>query len=92
MTCPKCGGEVNVMDSRPGPANTIRRRRLCEAPGCRHRFTTYEVHLEAAPLTPAATAFLIDQLTKAHEETGRRLALLSEAVQAAALITQLDSP
>jgi hypothetical protein len=50
------------------------------------------VHLEAAPLTPAATAFLIDQLTKAHEETGRRLALLSEAVQAAALITQLDSP
>ena len=43
MTCPKCGAETRVIDSRP-TGDMIRRRRECE--NCRRRITTYEVTLE----------------------------------------------
>lgn len=42
ICCPKCGGKSRVTDSRPGAANTIRRRRSCLKAGCSVRFTTYE--------------------------------------------------
>lgn len=41
--CPKCGGPVDVTDSRPTTfmgTFSIRRRRDC---GCGYRFTTFEV-------------------------------------------------
>ncbi len=47
MRCPLCGSAVRCMDSRGGPNNSIRRRRLCMGADCRHRFTTYEIELES---------------------------------------------
>lgn len=41
MNCPKCGGELRVINSRIAPANTVRRRRECRA--CGYRFTIYEI-------------------------------------------------
>lgn len=40
MTCPVCGGDTFVIDSKKKP-DTICRRRQCQ--DCNHRFTTYEV-------------------------------------------------
>lgn len=41
IRCPKCGGaSVSVIDSRAGPNNSVRRRRVCR---CGERFTTYEM-------------------------------------------------
>lgn len=46
MKCPNCGTSytgqktTTVIDSRPTPQNTIRRRREC--PICKFRVTTYE--------------------------------------------------
>lgn len=42
--CPKCGGNLNVIDSRSTKfmgEDTVIRRRKCLA--CPHRFTTYEI-------------------------------------------------
>ena len=41
MRCPRCNTETYVIDSRPTPADEIRRRRQC--PECKYRFTTYEI-------------------------------------------------
>ena len=42
LNCPKCGGNVGVIDSRSlKTANTIRRRRICFR--CEYRYSTYEV-------------------------------------------------
>jgi transcriptional regulator NrdR family protein len=38
------------MDSRGGPNNSIRRRRMCVAGHCAHRFTTYELELDSSPI------------------------------------------
>ena len=40
MTCPVCGGETKVVDSRPIEDGTRRRRQCLE---CDHRFTTVEI-------------------------------------------------
>lgn len=41
MICPNCGGETEVVDSRPRNDNTIVwRRRRCIS--CKHRFHTVE--------------------------------------------------
>ncbi len=44
MICPRCrSSETRVADSRPeAEGSVIRRRRICEAPGCGYRFRTYE--------------------------------------------------
>jgi transcriptional repressor NrdR len=39
VTCPYCGGDSQVVDSRTSPEG-VRRRRLCNE--CKRRFTTYE--------------------------------------------------
>ncbi len=45
LCCPKCGGDVRVMDTRcPKTSNTIRRRRICDR--CGYRYSTYEVDSE----------------------------------------------
>lgn len=44
--CPECGAHtVKVLDSRPPASNhwPIYRRYVCEAPGCRAKWTTYEL-------------------------------------------------
>lgn len=43
MTCPVCGGDTMVFNSRPRPETVFRRR---ECLTCGHRFTTYEVDAE----------------------------------------------
>lgn len=40
MTCPECGGDTAVIDSRPKGAH-VERRRACLVCGC--RFTTTEI-------------------------------------------------
>lgn len=40
MKCPTCGARAEVVDSRPRPDGTIRRRRACTS--CDERFTTLE--------------------------------------------------
>jgi hypothetical protein len=48
LPCPKCGGKLRVTDSRPLPfwgGPSIRRKRVCQ--DCEHRFSTYEISLEA---------------------------------------------
>jgi transcriptional regulator NrdR family protein len=37
----ECCGEVRVIDKRPAPRGTIRRRMVCR--GCGRRWSTYEV-------------------------------------------------
>lgn len=41
MKCPRCGAASDVMETRPGPHLTTRRRRECHN---LHRFTTVEIH------------------------------------------------
>lgn len=43
MTCPECGSDTKVVDSRRSE-DTVTRRRECLA--CGHRFTTMEVDLD----------------------------------------------
>lgn len=49
LTCPICGRETGVRDTRAG-ANYIRRRRHCLSPKCDGRLTTVEVVHEGFPL------------------------------------------
>lgn len=49
MNCPYCGGsDLKVLESRESDAQSIRRRRECQA--CQKRFTTYE-RIETVELT-----------------------------------------
>lgn len=42
--CPTCGGHTDVVDSRPSRnVGGVRRRRVCSAEECGHRFTTMEL-------------------------------------------------
>lgn len=57
MRCPRCSSAVKCMDSRGGPNNTIRRRRICVSTHCSHRFTTYEIEIGMTPIvSPEALA------------------------------------
>jgi hypothetical protein len=89
--CPQCQGVVRCFDSRPGPNNSIRRRRVCLSRDCGYRFTTYEAVIEDLPLSPVAMQFLLVQITEAHEELGRRLAHLVDANKASVLLTSIDA-
>lgn len=40
MTCPICGGETHIINSRPSE-DSVRRRRECTE--CKHRFSTVEI-------------------------------------------------
>ena len=44
MNCPKCGGNVKVIDNAHTPQNEIYRRRRCSA--CKHIFYTLEFEVE----------------------------------------------
>lgn len=50
MRCPKCDFEdsrvIDSRESKVGPKNAIRRRRVCFSPKCDHRWTTYEIAAE----------------------------------------------
>ena len=43
MTCPVCGADTKVIDSRPIEDGTRRRRQCLE---CDHRFTTVEIDVD----------------------------------------------
>ena len=59
MTCPVCGGDIIIINSRKPRADRVRRRRECTA--CGHRFTTWEItdttlkRLEAKKHVPIGT-------------------------------------
>jgi len=46
MTCPVCGGETKVIDSRAPDCEHVRRRRECVE--CKYRFFTVEYEEELA--------------------------------------------
>lgn len=43
MTCPHCGGDTKVIDSRPNE-DSVQRRRECLS--CKQRFSTTEIDLQ----------------------------------------------
>jgi len=54
MICPKCGGEVQVVDSRHN-AETVVRRRRCKI--CKHIFYTQETITDSAVFSDIAYPF-----------------------------------
>lgn len=68
--CPKCDGQVSVIDSRPASVNhrrAIRRRRKCNA--CDHRFTTFETEEGFVAATNIETRVArIEHLLKLHKD------------------------
>lgn len=57
MNCPFCGEKSKVFDSRTDPYyNNVRRRRECQGPKCRVRFTSIEV----ATLVPHSASEVLD--------------------------------
>jgi transcriptional regulator NrdR family protein len=43
MTCPVCGGDTHILDSRPSEDSTKRRRECLE---CMYRFSTVEIDVD----------------------------------------------
>lgn len=43
MTCPVCGGDTKVIDSRPSEDSVQRRRKCLE---CDYRFNTIEIDMD----------------------------------------------
>lgn len=65
MTCPVCGGDTMVFNSRPRP-ETVYRRRECLT--CGHRFTTFEVEAELyQKLTWSIDALMEKNEARIHE-------------------------
>ena len=54
MTCPQCGGETFIINSRK-TCDNVRRRRVCRE--CGHRFSTTEIEID-----------LLNKLTKKETE------------------------
>ncbi len=56
MKCPVCENETSVVDSRISKdGKRIRRRRQCQNPKCKERFTTYEVFDETLKDLPSSS-------------------------------------
>ena len=66
MTCPVCGGDTIVLDSRPRP-DTVHRRRKCL--NCDHRFSTYEVDKELYD----KLTWSIDEFFETNEEQMQKI-------------------
>lgn len=62
MKCPECNGETGVKDSRPGPENSIRRRRKCFE--CEHRFTSFELSKEQIQMIRAPLKMHVGELRR----------------------------
>lgn len=71
MTCPKCGGETGVYETRPTTFNRFRRRRKCL--DCGFRFTTYEEAKNKELDAEAIREKWIAAINKAVEELNRSL-------------------
>jgi transcriptional regulator NrdR family protein len=73
MKCPKCEGNMGVVDSRPTDENTIKRRRKCD--DCGFRVTTHEGigdmrqnYVRPIPVSRAAKARLLREIFKVVKE------------------------
>jgi transcriptional regulator NrdR family protein len=76
VPCPKCGNRSSeTLDSRPSGAN-FRRRRLCLAPKCGHRYTTIESVLAYKPRGQAVPVVLDSTTLAMVKSVGERLTKL----------------
>lgn len=61
MTCPKCGGEVTVVDSRSDVETVVRRRRCKE---CRYVFYTQEIIADSVAFGEIANMYFRERRKK----------------------------
>lgn len=76
--CPKCAGQLQVVDSRPstfGNAATVRRRRACDV--CGYRFTTFEITADAMTAQVEQIAAAADSSVVTLTELLRKLRILT---------------
>jgi hypothetical protein len=75
VKCPRCGSASRVLDTRHDESVLVnRRRRRCEAPTCRHTFTTMEVGPGAYDVTTARVAAGAARRRWAMRERDRQIA------------------
>ena len=71
MTCPNCGGETHVVDSRTNEDSTRRRRECVE---CKSRFSTVEIDADYyATLKPVDKRAVQKILHNCHADITRRI-------------------
>lgn len=94
ISCPDCGSETSVIESR-STKDSRRRRRQCKA--CGRRFTTYEV---SHPLEPVVshqmdrTARELDclaDLLRDAKRTSERVALMLDCKRLAEVLRRLEA-
>lgn len=78
MTCPDCGAETKVVDSRTTSNNHIRRKRECLT--CKKRHTTYEFYREEVIL-PADLKWLGAELKKFCNLISPAVSFLEKALE-----------
>lgn len=89
MACPKCAGLMRVRDSRPGPGNTIRRRRHCIAPACGVTVTTYEMIAELLPVSLTTLGGMLERVETSIAGAQLTLDSVKKAVAAGKVIEDL---
>ena len=66
MTCPNCGGDTKVIDSRP-QEDSVHRRRECLT--CKERFSTTEIDLQMYDkIANASLAAIQEKMNEAMEQ------------------------
>lgn len=87
VRCPLCAFATQVKDSRPGVANSIRRRRRCLQSRCGFRFTTYEsVYDDSRPIDETQLGVLVARCEQAGRFLSEKLDDLVKATKAARTI------
>lgn len=85
MTCPKCDGKTQVIDSRKISVDTIHRRRRCKA--CGYRFSTEEMEVDG--LDRVGTLATVQQLKTKALEASEALCKAPQALEAIRYIVSL---
>lgn len=90
IKCPLCNFATCIKDSREGPTNTVRRRRMCLASRCAFRFTTFEIiHDGRAPLDAEQLSVLLARIQQSIGHLQERVDDVITATAAAKRITEL---
>lgn len=93
VRCPLCNFATVVKDSRPGVANSVRRRRFCLASRCAYRFTTYEMIFDdSRPIDDVQLGVLVASIERAGLFLGEQIDRLVKATKAARTITETLKP